>query len=492
MRRFSVLAAAFVLALSGASLAQQPGAIKAAADALGASNLKSLQFTASGRNFSVGQPFNPADAWPPVTVKSYTAAINYDTGSMRVELLREMGAEMPRGGGAPFFGEQRQVQVVSGNDAWNVPPAPPGGGAAPGAQPQPAAAAERMLQLWSTPHGFLRAAQTNNATTRSTSGGTEASFTVAGKYKMTGIINAQNQVARVQTWIDNPVLGDMLVETTYSGYRDFGGVQFPSRIVQNQGGHPALELTVSAVQANPAVDITTPQNVRGATPPPVRVEARPVVTGIHYLLGGSHHSVAIEMRDHIVVVEGPLNEERSLPVIAKAKELIPNKPVRFVINTHVHFDHSGGLRTYVDEGATIVTHQGNRSFYEKAWAAPRTLNPDRLAQSKKKASFQTVGNKDTLTDGSRTIEMYPITGNAHTPGIVMVYLPQEKILIEADAFTLPPPNGQMSPPAIPFARVLNDNIQRLKLDVQQILPLHGPGAAKMDDLSRAIGRTSTN
>ena len=76
--------------------------------------------------------------------------------------------------------------------------------------------------------------------------------------------------------------------------------------------------------------------------------------------GGTHHSVAIDQADHIVVVEGPQNEARSEAVIAKVKETIPNKPIRYVINTHVHFDHSGGLRTYVDEGATIVTHAMNR------------------------------------------------------------------------------------------------------------------------------------
>ena len=80
-----------------------------------------------------------------------------------------------------------------------------------------------------------------------------------------------------------------------------------------------------------------------------------LANGVYYLRGGSHHSLAIDQADHIVVVEGPQNEARSEAVIAKAKELIPNKPIRYVVNTHVHFDHSGGLRTFVDEGATVVT-----------------------------------------------------------------------------------------------------------------------------------------
>ena len=100
----------------------------------------------------------------------------------------------------------------------------------------------------------------------------------------------------------------------------------------------------------------------------------------------------------------------------------------------MHFDHSGGLRTYVDEGATIVTHAMNKPYYEQAWAAPRTINPDRLAQSKKTATFETFTDKHVLTDGSRTIEVHQIAGSGHNDAFAMVYLPKEKILIEVDAY----------------------------------------------------------
>ena len=120
MRKVTIIAIAGILALASTLIAQQ-GAVQTAAGALGTARIKTLQFTASGRNFSVGQNFAPNEAWPPVSVKNYTASINYDTGSMRAELLREMGPVMPRGGGAPLPPEQRLIQVVSGNYAWNVP-----------------------------------------------------------------------------------------------------------------------------------------------------------------------------------------------------------------------------------------------------------------------------------------------------------------------------------------------------------------------------------
>jgi len=171
MRKVTIFVIAGVLGFASLLSAQQRSAIQTAADLLGTAKIKTLQFTGSGANFSVGQNYAPNEPWPKVDVKNYTALINYDTGSMRVELLREMGAVMPRGGGAPFFGEQRQIQVVSGNYAWNVPVAvgnapPPAPAAAPDTQ------LERLLTLWATPQGFVKAAAMNNAATRSAKSGT--------------------------------------------------------------------------------------------------------------------------------------------------------------------------------------------------------------------------------------------------------------------------------------------------------------------------------
>jgi len=248
---------------------------------------------------------------------------------------------------------------------------------------------------------------------------------------------------------------------------------------------------VSAVTANPTVNITAPAEANAA-PAPVAVTVEKLANGVYFLKGGTHHSVAIDQKDHIVVVEGPQNEARSSAVIAKVKETIPNKPIKYLVNTHAHFDHSGGVRTFVDEGATIVTHQDNKPYYQKAWDAPHTINPDKLAQSKKTATFETFGDKHVLTDGSRTIEIYKIAGGGHNDAFAMVYLPKEKILIEGDAYTPLAANAPPPAAANPFAVNLDENITRLKLDVKQIAPLHGPGVATMADLKAFITPRNTN
>ncbi len=495
MRKVTLLATLVMMLLASALMAQQGDAIQKAADTLGAAKIKTLQFTGSGKNFSVGQNFAPNEPWPPVDVKNYTASVNFDTGSMRLELLREMGPVMPRGGGAPLPPEQRLIQVVSGNYAWNVPvpPANAPAGAAPPAAAAPEAQLERMLAVWSTPQGFIKAAMMNKATTKNVRGSTEVSFTVGGKYKMTGMISPLGQVEKVQTWIDHPLVGDMLVETTYSGYKDFGGVMFPAHIQQTQDGYPSLNLTISMVTANPAVDISVPENVRTFTPPPVRVESQKMADGVYYLTGGSHHSLAVEMRDHIVVVDTPNNEARAVAVLAKAKELIPNKPIRYVVTSHHHWDHLGGIRAAIDEGATIVTHQSNKALLERIAKTPHTIVPDRLAASKKAVKIQTMGDKGQLTDGTRTIEFYRLIGYEHTGDMMVTYLPKEKILGEPDAFTPPPQAGTpLVRTAVPYAKALYDNIKRLNLDVQTITPYHGNRTTDMSELGKAAGVGSSN
>ncbi|MGQ0733298.1 MAG: MBL fold metallo-hydrolase [Acidobacteriota bacterium] len=474
------------IVLPGLACGRTAGTLDAARDTLGAADMRSITYSGSGRWFQFGQAPSPTLPWPQFDVSSYAVTVDYETPAARVQMTRKQTIEPGRARPAPL--EQRIDQHVNGTSAWNVPVPPPGATAsAPTPTPQPAAVEERVMEIWATPHGFVRAATANQATSQPSGSGTEVTF-ATGKYRYIGNINAESQVERVRTWIDNPVLGDTLVEFEYSGYRDFGGVSFPSRVVRRQGGHQVLELDVASVTANPTTRIVTPAEAATATIPSVTATAEPLAPGVFYIKGGGHHSVAIDQLDHIVVVEAPLTEARSLAVITKVKETIPNKPIRYLVNTHHHFDHSGGLRTYVDEGATIVTHAANQPYYEQAWAAPRTLNPDRLAQSKKTARFDTLTDKRVLTDGKRSIEVHHLAGNGHNDAFVLVYLPAEKLLVEVDAWAPLAPNQAPPPTPSPFAVNLYETIQRLKLDVRQIAALHGPTVATLADLQAAIGQ----
>jgi glyoxylase-like metal-dependent hydrolase (beta-lactamase superfamily II) len=447
-------------------------------------DVKSIQYTGNGAYFFLGQNVAPGTPWPRFNLKTFTRSINYDTPAMRDEFVRTQADPAARGGGGiPLIGEQRLIQGVSGTDAWNqVGENPPTAAIA--------AVADRQHQLWITPQGVIKAAIKHNATveTQTVDGKkmTVISFAVPGQLKVKAFVNDRNLIEKVESWNTNPVLGDMATETTYADYKDFGGAQFPTRITQTQGGFPTLDLTVTDVKPNAPVDIQIPDNVRQAS---VKVTADKVADGVWYLTGGTHHSVLIEMSDHLVVIEGPQDDVRAAAVIAEVKKLVPNKPIKYVVNTHHHFDHAGGLGAFAADGATIITHDVNKTFLEQSLAAPRTIQPDRLAQSGKKATVEGMQDKRVLSDGTRTVELYLIKGTVHDDGLIMAYLPKEKLLVEADVFTPAPPNA--TPPAQPNPAQVNlyDNIERLNLAVDQILPIHGR-KVPLAELQKWIGKAS--
>ena len=476
--RCALVAFAVVLTLWPAAAVAQDGraGIEAVAQALGAGALKSVEFSASGAYFQPGQAQAPGQPWPRFNVKSLTRSINYETAALRDDWVRTQALDPPRGGGLqPVRGEQRQVFVVAGEHAWNV--------VGTSAVPFPILVTERQAQLWMTPHGVVKAALANNGDKQ----GRVIAFTLPNRVPLKATISAQNLVERVEAVIPSTVLGDMPIEVTYADYRDIGGVKFPTRIRQSAGGFPTLDLTVTDIRPNAAADIAVPEDIRQATSPYTRVATQMVADGVWYLTGGSHHSVVVEMRDHLVIVEAPLNDERTLAVIAEARSLVPGKPIRYVVNSHHHFDHSGGLRAAAGEGITVITHEVNRAYFERTLAAPATILPDHLAKSGKKGVVEGVKDKRVLTDGTRTVEIHHIAGILHDDGLLMVYLPKEKLLVQADTFTPVPAGTEPPMPPSPFTVGLADNITRLGLSVDRHLPLHGR-MVPMAELNRQIGK----
>jgi glyoxylase-like metal-dependent hydrolase (beta-lactamase superfamily II) len=297
------------------------------------------------------------------------------------------------------------------------------------------------------------------------------------------------------------MLGDMKFEAYLSDYKDFGGVKFPTVLHIHQGdprlsvAHNSMEITVTNVQPNVSVPaMTVPDAVQRAAAPQVRVDSQKLADGVWLIAGGTHNSLAVDFRDFVTVIEAPLNEDRSIAVIGEVNKLIPNKPIRYVVNTHHHFDHSGGLRTYLAQGATIVTHQANREYYEQVLfnPAPRTLMSDRFSTyypyftgGRRPLPIETVNQKYVLSDGVRTVDLYPVQGLNHAATMLIVYLPKEKILVNADLYS-PPAQGAPAPAVNTNMRTLQQNIQRLKLDVTQHVPIHGqPGP--MTQFAQIVG-----
>lgn len=346
------------------------------------------------------------------------------------------------------------------------------------------------LEFYITPWGFLKGAAENNATVshRKVDG---KSYTVltwspavkapSGKsYTINGYVDDKNMVDRVETWLGENIMGDMHIVATYTGWKDFGGAMAPSKIVQTRGGWPFFEVSVTAAKANPA-DIATlapaPPARAGGGPPggaqaPLVVTSEKLADGVYRLTTGpgSYDSVIVEFKDYIMMLEAGQSEARALAYVAKTKELIPNKPIRYVMDTHPHADHTGGLPVLVAEGATIITQKNNEEFLSRALNTPRTLMTDTLAKNPKKAKIETVAEKRVYSDGTRTVEMYHVYPAPHSNGLIIAFLPKEKVLFQGDFSVIP---GE---PANDHVAALVPVLERLHLDYDRYINVHTSAA----------------
>ena len=427
-----------------------------AANAMGADNLKTIQYSGSGTESSFGQAYDTKSGWPGFEVKTYTRTINFETPAWQIQRVNgDQPADRRGGGGA---GAANQVVIVNANTPW-----------------------AQLADYYSTPFGFLRAAASMNSTVKSqTIGGKKynvVSFTAPSKARVNGYIDDQNMIAKVETWVDTPLTGDTLLETTYLNYKDFNGVKFPTKIVQKQGDWAILDLNVAGAKPNVAANIQAPQGrgrggEGGGAGGPQATSSLKLGDGV-YAIAPAYASLAVEFKDFIVLFEAPQSEERTMAIINEAKKVIPNKPIKYVVNSHWHIDHSGGLRAAVAEGATIITHEMYKPWLEKALNTPHTLNPDKEQQVKNKVKIETMTEKKIITDGNQTIELYHQQGNLHTAGMIFGYVPKAKVLVEADGFN-PPAQAGAQGAISRHAPNLMDNIQRLKLNVETVVAIHYP------------------
>jgi glyoxylase-like metal-dependent hydrolase (beta-lactamase superfamily II) len=317
--------------------------------------------------------------------------------------------------------------------------------------------------------------------------------------------------AKIDTLEDDPVLGDTLVEIELDDWRPVAGLRWPHELSHKVGGRPVQSeiRTIRAAGLAPSPEAFAVAHAERRLPDErgaalgarssqwflrmhaygiphydrhLPVTMTDVARGVVHVAGGTHHSLVVEMDDHLVVIEAPLYEERTQAVLASLARRWPGKPVRAVVATHFHDDHIGGLRAYAAAGASIVTAAPSRGAIDGYLRAPHTVFPDALQRSPRPVTVEVVHDRLVLGAGDRTIEIRALP-SSHANDMLAAYLPAQRFLLVSDIYS----PGAMPAPFKVFARELLAFIDGADLAVERLGGTHG-GIGSVQDLRAALSR----
>lgn len=298
---------------------------------------------------------------------------------------------------------------------------------------------------------------------------------------------------------DDPLEGDSSYVLRYGDWRKSGAVMLPFSLRTELNGKPLQEEQIKSIQHNltfaadpfaiapevrnektdakPIASQWIPRRVAGNVSyldfgRPPAVEWHRLADSVHKIQGVGHATFVVEMGDHLIAIEGPLYDQRTAPVVQSIKDKFPNKPIRYVIPTHHHLDHAGGIRAFMATGATIVVPFSAKEFYSRVAKAPHTRKPDSLTKQPTGVVIEAFGGGPRiLSDGQRRVEVHPLP-LPHAEDMVVIYLPAEKIIIEADHIS--PRKGEVRPAA--SVKEFVPALDKLNLDVVTIVGIHGDSA----------------
>lgn len=479
---------------SGASLAESTAGVMGGSAALRSVQIQSV--TATGLRFEPEQTFAPGD--PPRQVSGFQAVFTRDLAQDRLRLDWQWDVQYP------FVAQLQYAEVIDGQAGF-IDGADTPGGAAQAAMPAARNVTLRRLQRMSSPLELVLAALDDPAVTEAPApedfrGRAHRVLILpgtAGPLRL--FIDAQTLLpAKAEILEDDPYYGDARFEVIYGDWRPVDGILLPFQITHALAGRTLHTEQRTSIQINPlpaAGSFTVPANLilpfaaadalraefsaqwffrrqalglPGYADQSLNVVLTDIAPGVVHVTGGSHHSLIVEMADHLVLVEAPLDEARSRAVIAAAAARWPGKPFRFAVNTHFHLDHGGGIRAYGAEGATVIVGEASRLHFQEILQKPHTLRPDSLQLQPQAVVVEGVGNLPrVITDGTATLEVYPVI-NTHSADMVIAFIPAAGLVFVSDLFS---PQGDFLAAALPAA--LTDTFARFGLNVQRIAGGHG-------------------
>jgi glyoxylase-like metal-dependent hydrolase (beta-lactamase superfamily II) len=299
-----------------------------------------------------------------------------------------------------------------------------------------------------------------------------------------------NLLSKYEQMVSDPVDGDVVQETIFPGYRAIEKLMVPTGRQTRRGGDLIEDVKYTEVRLN-----TKPADAAFARPegfeeqpfpaPPPPVRETKLAEGV-YLFESGANALVVEFDTYVLVVEPYIGGRGPKPTINKAREMFPTKPVKYVVVTHYHDDHSGGLRSYIANDVTVVTTTSNQKYFERMAASTFTLNPDDQTRAPRKPLFEFVRDKKRVfTDGKQTLEIIDIGPSPHAEEMLVAYLPKEKLIFQGDLVNLPA-SGKYLPSTVNDTTLhFFDWVTKTGLDVSRIAAVHGPSTT-LEDLRAAV------
>ena len=500
------------MVIAACSSNREPNLVERTADAMGGSaalqTIQTQKVVASGTWFEPEQTFRPGDDPRQVSTFSYTLIYDLAAARFRYDWSRDISC--------PFVATQLYAEVVDRDQGLVT--GTDGSGPTPAAMPSVRVATVSKLSRLTSPLVLVRSALADPA-------GVEIrpDELFEGKsYHVLALTREKPRPirlfiapdtflpAKADTLEDDPYYGDTLHEVLYSDWQQQGSIMTPFKLTQRLTGLGrtitvvneertevenglAIDAALFAIPAEFRVAADAADTARGermaqwflrrqAIGIPgftdqgllaiAVTETRPG-SGVFFVTGGSHNSLIVERADHLIVVEPALYESRSLAVIAQIKTLFPGKPVRYVVVSHFHNDHGGGVRAYVAEGAMVVAGEASRAHFEAILAAPHTVFPDSLQNNPRQAEVLAVPSGGGLQLSGGAVAVYSVPDQTHSADLVVPFVPAEGLLFVSDLFS--PTGATVAAAAIPAP--LQQTFSRFNLAVTTIAGGHGGIAA---------------
>jgi len=264
----------------------------------------------------------------------------------------------------------------------------------------------------------------------------------------------------------------------FANYRKDGRYWSPANVTIVQA---SWTITTSELQSIRR-DFDQPLSAGDFAPPPGSVEVdqksfdlhvSKVAPSVYFVENASpdYNSMFVVFTDYVLVVEAPASDSASTKVIAAIHETAPGKPIRYIVPTHFHEDHIGGLRAYLREGVTVLTTPGNLRFMEMFIKKLKAAEPQI-----KVPAVEVIAEKRRFSDGTATLDLFNVP-SAHVDEMVVPSIPSDGIVYVADGFT-----RDWGPWRRPTAeeRTLITQFKQLGLNIRTVLPGHGPAATETD------------